>query len=145
MVDPAVRIYYTRADTLIARIGVGVPPFDIAFLQVPQAGVEVPGQTEPGRMPLLTRSIPNPFRTSTSIAFSLNGPSRRMRLDIYDTRGRRVTTLLDTAMPAGTHAVTWDGTDFLGGPVADGVYFYHLRSDDVPGGGSSTGRMILLR
>jgi len=163
VIDPSVSIFDTRADTLLARIGVGVPPFDIAFLQVPQAGVDAePGQpgTAPGEILPLTRIIPNPFRSSTRIAFSLDGPSRTVRLDVYDASGRRVTTLLDRAMPAGSHAINWDGTDSLGRPVADGVYFYHLRSGDGPAGGSpagessirssfaggsSTGRMVLLK
>jgi hypothetical protein len=156
--DPSVRIFDTRADTLLARIGVGVPPFDIAFLQVPQAGVESvpedPGREEPGTAPgeghPAAVIIPNPFRGSTRIAFSLDGPSRRVRLDVYNTLGRRVTTLLEGAMPGGSHEVTWDGTDALGRHVADGVYFYHLRSGIEPAGGSgaggsSTGRMILMK
>jgi hypothetical protein len=126
VVDPSVRIYDTRTDTLLARIGVGVPPFDITFLQVPQAGVDLPAGRDPEGFRLLARSIPNPFRISTRIAFSLDGPCSTVRLDIYDARGRRVTTLIDEEMPAGPHAATWDGTDALGRPVADGVYFYRL-------------------
>jgi len=139
VVDPSVRIFDTRADTLLARVGVGVPPFDIAFLQVPQSGVDEPTGTEPGEIRPLTRSMPNPFTISTRIAFSLDGPSRMVRLEIYDALGRRVATLLDKAMPAGSHAVTWDGRDSLGRPVADGVYFYHLRSHGTSSGGASAG------
>jgi hypothetical protein len=153
IVDPSVRIFDTRADTLLAGIGVGVPPFDIAFLQVPQAGLDVPGRAETGEGPL-ARSIPNPFRTSTRIVFSLDGPQRSVRLEIYDARGRRVKTMLDQVMSEGSHAVTWDGTGSQGSPVADGVYFFRLHYGSASGGGAlggaqagaaSTGRLILLR
>jgi hypothetical protein len=168
VVDPSVRIFDTRTDTLLDRIGVGVPPFDIAFVQVPQAGVDEPAVAAPREAGLLALSIPNPFRTSTRIAFCLDGTSRAVRLDIYDALGRRVTKLLDRAMDTGSHAVTWDGTDSLGRPVADGLYFYYLRTypastrgssaaapyqtsaggqsaGSSSAGGSSTGRLILLR
>jgi hypothetical protein len=117
--DPSVRIFDTLLDTLITKIGVGVPPFDITFLQVPHAGVDGRPGTEPEEARPLTWNSPNPFRTSTRIAFAVS-------------------------MPGGSHTVTWDGRDSLGRPVAGGVYFYRLRSADTSGV-PSTGRMILLR
>ncbi len=142
--DPSVRIFDTLLDTLITKIGVGVPPFDITFLQVPHAGVDGQPEQDPRELCSLTRNSPNPFRTSTRIAFAVEGPSRRVRLEVYDALGRHIKTLLDQSMPGGSHTITWDGRDSLGRPVAGGVYFYRLRSADTSGV-PSTGRMILLR
>jgi len=52
-----------------------------------------------------------------------------------------VITLLDRAMPAGDHGVTWNGLDGRGQKVATGVYFYQLRS----GGVVETRNMVLLK
>jgi flagellar hook assembly protein FlgD len=64
-----------------------------------------------------------------------------VRLRVYDARGRLVTTLLDSAMPAGTHDVTWAGRNQAGQPAASGVYFYKLEA----GGLSLSRRMVLLK
>jgi flagellar hook assembly protein FlgD len=45
-------------------------------------------------------------------------------------------------MPAGKHAVTWDGKTAAGRPAASGVYFYRLTAEKAP---SLTRKMVLLR
>jgi hypothetical protein len=152
IVDPGLRIYDTRADTLITRIGVGVPPFDIAFIQVPSAGVdaEADGESGEGCGPLCSTPMnaPNPFRSATRIAFRLESPAAGACLDVYDALGRHVSCLHNRPLPEGRHSVFWDGSDSKGNPVADGVYFYRLRVWGATPGRSThqrTGRMILLR
>ena len=88
----------------------------------------------------LHQNVPNPFNPSTRIAFTLlQGAPTTLR--IYDPTGRLVITLLDRAMPAGDHGVTWNGLDGRGQKVATGVYFYQLRS----GGVVETRNMVLLK
>ena len=48
-------------------------------------------------------------------------------LNVYDTAGRLVSVLVDSAQPLGPYSVGWDGTDALGHRVAAGRYFLRLR------------------
>ena len=86
----------------------------------------------------LQQNHPNPFNPSTQVKFSLDrqGPAT---LRVFDARGRLVKTLVSADLPAGPHAVTWNGDDAHGQPVASGVYFYRLEAD-----GKVAGRQMLL-
>jgi flagellar hook assembly protein FlgD len=68
----------------------------------------------------LDQNYPNPFASSTTIQFNLAEPGA-VRLEIYDVIGRKVATLVDGSLSAGTHAVSWDGSS-----VPNGIYFYTL-------------------
>jgi flagellar hook assembly protein FlgD len=62
-------------------------------------------------------------------------------LTIYDVAGRRITTLVDRRMSAGSARVQWNGYDSRGQRVASGVYFYRL----VAGSTSETRKMVMLK
>lgn len=83
---------------------------------------------------------PDPFTGQTSIGYTLPRAAR-VRLEVYDLRGRRVRTLVDEAMPAGTHAAVWNGADDVGRRLPSGAYVYHLST----GGVTLTQRAVLLR
>lgn len=83
-------------------------------------------------------SRPNPANPGTTVSFSLPeaGPAR---VRVYDSVGRMITTLADGARAAGAHAVSWDGTDTAGRPVAAGVYYVRLET-----GGATTDRKLVV-
>ena len=83
---------------------------------------------------------PNPFNPTTTIAFELRDPER-VRLDVFDARGRRVRNLVAGALDRGSHRVTWDGRDEHGMPVASGDYVYRLQSPQI----TEARRMVLVR
>ena len=87
----------------------------------------------------LGQNYPNPFNPSTTIPFQLP-VSTRVRLEVFNLLGQRVATLVDGELPAGFHAVRWDGTDGARRPVGTGVYLYRLQV----GGKSETHRMVLV-
>lgn len=89
--------------------------------------------------PTLEQNYPNPFNPSTRIPFSLTAGGS-VRLEIFDTSGRHVRTLLDGELPAGEHLLEWDGRDAQGGLVAAGVYFSKLSA----GGQQLSQKMLLL-
>jgi flagellar hook assembly protein FlgD len=62
-------------------------------------------------------------------------------LAIYDARGARVRTLLATRLPAGRHAIVWDGRDAGGSAVASGIYFSRLDVDGI----AVEKRLVLLK
>ena len=76
---------------------------------------------------------PNPFRLRTTIPFTLPGMAA-LRLSIHHVAGREVAVIAEGRWPAGSHTVTWDGSDARGRVVRDGVYFYRLRVRPDDGG-----------
>jgi len=72
---------------------------------------------------------PNPFNPATTIRFDVPAGAAFLRLTVHDPRGRHVRTLARGALPAGPHAVTWDGRDEGGRRLASGVYTARLARD----------------
>ncbi len=88
----------------------------------------------------LQQNHPNPFNPTTTIRYS--SPQKgRVRLRIFDVRGRLVRTLVDRDEAAGAHEAVWFGDDQHGQKVGSGVYFYRLDA----GGEPRTRRMVLVR
>jgi parallel beta-helix repeat protein len=83
----------------------------------------------------LLQNYPNPFNAKTTIRFVLM-KSQDINLAVYDLLGRKIETLLDEWLPAGTHGVTWDAEYY-----SSGTYFYTLRSVDK----AETKKMILIK
>ena len=63
-----------------------------------------------------------------TLALPRTGPTR---LDVFDSTGRRVRTLLDRVTDAGFVRLSWDGSDARGTQRASGLYFVRLTA---PGG-----------
>ncbi len=79
----------------------------------------VPGQLA------LEQNYPNPFNQATAISFQVGLPSH-VRLEIFNLRGQKQRTLLDSDLPAGLHSVLWDGRDMNGQPAAAGAYIFRI-------------------
>lgn len=75
----------------------------------------------------LLRPAPNPARDRTRIAWTLPA-SARVKLAIYDVRGRLVRGWSAAMLPAGSHALEWDLRDAQHRMVAAGTYFVHLEA-----------------
>jgi len=96
----------------------------------------VDGQT--GGNPLqfeLYQNFPNPFNPATTIRYALRktGP---VRLEIFDTNGRKAATLVNAVQRSGSHTVRWNAAN-----QPNGVYFYRLRVGSLV----QTRKMILLK
>lgn len=71
---------------------------------------------------LLKQNYPNPFNPVTTISFIL--PERaRIKLDIFDTLGRRIMPLINSERDAGAYEVKFNGSG-----MNSGVYFYRIES-----------------
>jgi hypothetical protein len=116
---------------LIGACDVGCPP----------AGVEE--ETAPVAALRLAVATPNPFELWTRIAYTVPAgtPDSWVLLCVYDAAGRRIRTLVDASLPAGTYNVTWDGTTDSGVAASAGVYFCRF---EVMGEGL-TQRIALMR
>ncbi len=71
------------------------------------------------------QNFPNPFNPTTKIRYNITKPSH-VTINIYNTRGEKVITLIDQPHTAGRHAVVWDGTNGSGNIVAAGVYLVRV-------------------
>lgn len=120
LLDPTdVRTFTVDAGGHIANLGLAgqvVKAFELAPLATPV----VPAPPRTGL--LLEQNCPNPFNPSTNLRFVLDEPGR-VRIAVYDVRGREMAVLLDEERPAGTGDVTWQGRDAGGREVGAGVYF----------------------
>jgi hypothetical protein len=112
----------------------------------PEPG-QVPNQdldaAKPAQLPEgyeLAQNYPNPFNPTTSISFTLP-ETAPVRLEIFNTNGRLVRTLVNTTLGTGTHVYQWDATSDNGARVASGVYLYRLSAGDVV----TTRKMTLLK
>ncbi len=91
-----------------------------------------------GHLPQLTllgQNYPNPFNPTTTIPITV-GTTDRVRVNIYDIRGRLVENLTDEVMAAGHHELTFDGRN-----LASGTYFYRLEGAGV----TQSQRMTLIK
>jgi hypothetical protein len=128
-------------DWDIAVATMGENAVAVALSNEDPTGVDEYEHTDPAPVVRLHQNRPNPFYSSTLLAFDLLRSSR-VTLLVYDTSGRLVRTLIDDeARGAGPHEVFWDGRDSVTHPVSSGVYFCRLATvDDVV-----ERRVVLLR
>lgn len=98
------------------------------------------GAAVPAAALRLEQNTPNPFNPATFIAYELPAAGR-VRLRIFDVRGRLVRTLVDGARDAGAYRALWRGEDEDARRCSSGVYFYRLETDQ----GVLSRRMVLAR
>ena len=103
--------------------------------------VDITDATPEAKVYSLAQNFPNPFNPATRISFALPVKGH-VSLRVYNVAGQLVKTLTDGVWEAGSHELTWDGTNNLGASVASGVYFYKLTAG---GDYENMKKMVLLR
>ncbi len=88
----------------------------------------------------MAQNFPNPFNPVTQIEFNLRRPGS-VRLEVFNSLGQKVATLIEGDRSAGTHIVQWFGVDDGGNEVASGIYFYRLTAGEH----SEVRKMMLLK
>ncbi|MBU1130957.1 T9SS type A sorting domain-containing protein [Patescibacteria group bacterium] len=83
----------------------------------------------------LSQNYPNPFNPTTTIAFDLV-KAGIVKLTVYDLLGCQVAELVNGWRTAGTHEVTFDGSN-----LASGTYIYRLQAGDF----NANGKMALIK
>jgi hypothetical protein len=87
----------------------------------------------------LLQNQPNPFAVATTIRFALPVASR-VRLEVYDLRGRRMRTLANWFYPPGEHQVDWNRRSSDGTLAPPGLYFCRIDA----GRNRQNKRMVIL-
>jgi hypothetical protein len=88
----------------------------------------------------LSQNYPNPFNPVTEISYQLPHGAQ-VALDVYNTLGQRIKSLVSGQQGAGSYTATWDGRDGQGQMVSSGVYFYRFSAGEF----AETKKMVLLR
>ncbi len=86
---------------------------------------------------MIEAARPNPFHAAMGLAFALSRESR-VKVDVFNVLGERVTNSLDTTLPAGRHDARWNGLDANGldangRSVASGIYYVRIASPTLNG------------
>jgi len=83
----------------------------------------------------LYENFPDPFNPLTSITFDIP-KSTNIKIIIYNALGKKVTTLVNEKLSAGSYEVDWDASGY-----PSGVYFYKLETEEF----TNTKKMVLLK
>lgn len=83
----------------------------------------------------LAQNYPNPFNPVTTISYAIQKRDL-VRLDVYNTLGQRVSTLVNHVQAPGEYRVRFNASQ-----LPSGIYFYRLKS----GSFSSVKKMILMK
>lgn len=84
---------------------------------------------------VLRDNYPNPFNPVTTIGFDLPGGGK-VNMDVFNIAGRKVATLIDRNMEAGTYELSWNAFD-----QASGVYIVRMIYDN----NTAYSKMTLLK
>ncbi len=85
-------------------------------------------------------------KTDTALVdlhFGLNQDASETMLHIYDAQGNFVKTISAGAREAGTHLVSWDGTNDAGSSVPDGSYQFEVLAGDARGNNVSSETFVV--
>jgi hypothetical protein len=83
----------------------------------------------------LAQNYPNPFKEKTTIKYCV--PEKmKIRLEVFDSKGNKVKTLVDEIKEAGTHKVEFDSQEF-----GSGEYHYKLETNNY----FDTKKMITIK
>ncbi len=88
----------------------------------------------------LAQNYPNPFNQAAHISFTLQQPAA-VSLQVFNTHGQLVATLVEGTRPAGTYQTAWDGRTAQGHAVSSGAYIVRLQA----GGRQATRKMLLVQ
>ena len=88
----------------------------------------------------LYQNYPNPFNNQTTLSFSIS-QTEKVSLWITNILGQRIKTFPEDNYSSGYHRIRWDGRSNSGDPVSSGIYFIHLRADNL----EHTMKMVLIR
>ncbi len=83
----------------------------------------------------LSQNYPNPFNPTTTINFNI-GQATNVKLEVFNTLGQKIATLVNSSKIAGRYSVK-----FTGDKLVSGLYIYRLTTAQF----TETKKMILLK
>jgi len=83
---------------------------------------------------------PNPARVQTQFGYKIDSQNKVL-LNIYDVSGRFVRNIVESTQMPGEYDMMWDGKDYAGKNVANGVYFLRFNAGNY----EETKQIVWLR
>ncbi len=102
---------------------------DFSLSAVREFFQETPGEEQALRSGFVSFGR-NPNSGSSQIVFQ-TGQATQVKLELYDISGRRLRSLVNEPVTAGSHPVAFDGRDDAGHPIASGVYYLRLETPEI--------------
>ncbi|MDP8221509.1 MAG: tandem-95 repeat protein [Candidatus Stygibacter frigidus] len=88
----------------------------------------------------ITGNYPNPFNPETTIEFTVSS-DQHISIDVYNSRGQHVKTLVKKVYQTGIYKVNWDGKDDRSRLQPSGIYYFRMISDS----GNDINKALLLK
>ena len=92
----------------------------------------------------LNQNYPNPFNLKTKIGYHLPAKAN-VQIDIFNTVGEHIRSLVSNEYSAGYHTTVWDGLNTNGLPANSGIYFYRITAISANNMFSDSKKMVLLK
>lgn len=108
----------------------------VILTEVPGGSLTVSG-ISPDYDYSLAQNYPNPFNPETTISFALK-QRENVTLEIYNTLGAKVATLINGVLEKGNHNIKFNTSDFS---LSSGIYMYKLTAGEF----TSVKKMVLLK
>ncbi|MDD3049565.1 MAG: carboxypeptidase regulatory-like domain-containing protein [Candidatus Cloacimonetes bacterium] len=112
-------------------------PSNVVEIEVPTSTTNnnpTPAATE------LVGNYPNPFNPKTKISYRMK-ENGHVKIEVYNLRGQKVTTLVDEFKEANEYTIEWNGTDSNDNKVSSGIYLFSMQTGKY----TSTKKMVLLK
>ena len=92
---------------------------------------------------ILFQNYPNPFNERTKIDYEIADAASQadVVVEVFNTLGQKVKTLVSGMHAGGRYTVVWDGTDDGDNKLSSGSYYYRL----ISGSFISSKKMIMLK
>jgi hypothetical protein len=94
----------------------------------------------PNTLKFSLENYPNPFNPTTTI-FYTQPQAGSVSLEIFNIKGQKVRTLVNSHQASGSYQAVWNGRDDAGRQAASGIYFYKLQTP----GYTTMKKMLLLK
>ena len=88
----------------------------------------------------LYRNYPNPFNPETTIQYSVK-ETDHISIEIYNIKGQKVKTLVNSVHEQGKYSLVWNGTDSHSKNSSSGIYFCVMKGNEY----RSVRKMVLLK
>ena len=111
----------------------------VSYKEAPMGYPVKISEKQPSSLNTIT-TYPNPFNNTTAVTYYVN-ESGTVSIDIYNIAGQKVYTLCDSFKQSGRHTDYWNGMDFRGNTVSNGLYFLQLSTNDT----HQVGRIMYLK
>ena len=125
----------------VFRGGYGVGNFDWFNFEDLITSVE---ETDMPSSFALKQNFPNPFNPETTIGYRISADSD-VSLEIYDTLGQKVRTLVQEHKSPGNYNIIWNAKNESGQIVSSGIYFFTLKAKSASGMFFDKRKMLLIR